>query len=141
MEIKPAYITIVEGPPPEFHEVITRWPSSILEGTMESRIALVEMRTFNGPKLVDRCQNAWQDGRPAYFDFPMGDGVRGELEIVATKWEEVSEGHKLFLWVRLDDTVELEEGFFDDGLYDDDEGDDPFFDDDPSFGGGLLGQF
>lgn len=98
----PAYITIVEGPPPEFRDVSNEWTIGVLEGVEENEFALCEMRTFDGPKLVKRCQDAWRDGRPARLDFPTGeDGERGELDILAVRWEDVEEGHKLYLWVRI----------------------------------------
>ncbi len=97
----PAYITIVEGPPPDFRNVSHEWTIGVLEGTKNSEIGLCEMRTFNGPKLVERCQNAWREGRPARLDFPTGDGARKELDILAARWEAVEEGHKLYLWVRM----------------------------------------
>ncbi len=101
-EQKPAYITIVEGPPPDFRDVANEWTLSVLEGTEGDGIALCEMRTFNGPDLVKRCQGAWREGRPARLDFPTGDGLeRGELDILAARWEGVEEGHKLYLWVRV----------------------------------------
>jgi hypothetical protein len=60
------------------------------------------MRTFDGPKLVKRCQQAWQEGRTARLDFPTDEaGERGELDILAVRWEKVDEGHKLYLWVRV----------------------------------------
>lgn len=98
----PAYITIVEGPPPEFRDVDNEWTMGVLEGTEGDGIALCEMRAFNGAELVKRCQEAWGEGRPARLDFPTGDdGERGELDILAARWEEVEEGHKLYLWVRV----------------------------------------
>ncbi|MFQ5577117.1 MAG: hypothetical protein ACE5G8_09050 [Anaerolineae bacterium] len=110
MNVNPAYITIVEGPPPEFEEVVSSWTNGILESQVENQVALVEMRTFDGPKLVKRCQDAWANGRPARLNFPTGDGARGELDIVAARWESVSEGHKLYLWVRIDAETEVDEG-------------------------------
>lgn len=109
MELKPAYITIVEGPPPEFQEVLSDWAGGVLEGTDESQIALVEMRTFNGPKLVQRCEEAWAAKRDARLDFPTEDGERGEFDIVAVRWEDVEEGHKLYLWVRIEGEIEVDE--------------------------------
>jgi hypothetical protein len=97
----PAYITIVEGPPPDFREVSNEWPIGVLEGTANTEIKLCEMRAFNGPKLVERCYKAWGEGRSARLDFPTGDGVRKELDILAARWEAVEEGHKLYLWVRM----------------------------------------
>jgi hypothetical protein len=99
---EPAYITIVEGPPPEFQDVSNEWAFGISESLDRNDIALCEMRTFSGPKLVKRCQNAWREGRSARLDFPTGEaGERGELDIVAVRWEEVAEGHKLYLWVKV----------------------------------------
>ncbi len=109
MELKPAYITIVEGPPPHFESVSNRWSGSVLEGSTLNQVALVQMRTFDGPKLMQRCQNAWAEGRPARLNFPLGDGSRGELDIVAARWEAVEEGHKIYLWVRIDAEFDMEE--------------------------------
>jgi hypothetical protein len=98
---EPAYITIVEGPPPDFRDVSNEWALGVLEGLRSSDVALCEMRTMNGPKLVKRCQDAWHEERPARLDFPTGQGSRGELDILAIRWEEVEEGHKLYMWVRV----------------------------------------
>jgi hypothetical protein len=99
---EPAYITIVEGPPPEFQDVSNDWAFSVSEGMEYSDVALCEMRTMSGPKLVKRCLDAWREGRPARLDFPTGEGrERGELDIIATRWEAVDEGHKLYLWVKV----------------------------------------
>lgn len=98
----PAYITIVEGPPPEFRDVSNEWVYGISETHLSNEIALCEMRTFDGPKLVRRCQDAWREGRPARLDFPTGEeGERGELDIIAARSELVEEGHKLYLWVKI----------------------------------------
>lgn len=109
MELKPAYITIVEGPPPDFQEADNRWANGVLEGETITQTALVQMRTFDGAKLVQRCQTAWNAGRPARLNFPVGDGTRGELDIVAARWETVDEGDKIFLWVRIDAQFDIEE--------------------------------
>ncbi len=116
MELKPAYITIVEGPPPDFEEATHRWANGVLEGASLSQTALVQMRTFDGAKLVQRCQTAWREGRPARLNFPVGDGTRGELDIVATRWEKVDEGDKIYLWVRIDAQFDIEEIDGDDWL-------------------------
>ena len=101
-EQNPAYITIVEGPPPDFYDAPDDWTGSLMECNNAAEVALCEMRTFNGPSLVKRCQDAWREDRPARLDFPTGEpGEREELDIVAVRWEKVEEGHKLFLWLRL----------------------------------------
>ncbi|MDM8530173.1 hypothetical protein QUF63_03315 [Anaerolineales bacterium HSG25] len=97
----PAYITIVEGPPPDFREVNNNWSLGVLESHLNRDVALCEMRTFDGPKMVDRCEEAWREGRLAKLDFPDGEGGRIELDILAIRWEDVSEGHKLHLWVNI----------------------------------------
>jgi len=104
-----AYITIVEGPPPEFMEVDTDWTASIAEGPFPAIVARCETRTLNGEALVERCRQAWQERRPACLDFPQSDGERGELEIVAARWEKVLEGQKLILWVKVEDFEVVEE--------------------------------
>jgi hypothetical protein len=107
MNTEPAYITIVEGPPPEFQPAPDTLSSHIIEGQAWKDVALVEMRTFDGPKLVKRCTDAWDEGRPARLDFPLGDGSRAESDIVAVRWKAVPEGHKLYLWVRLESDIAL----------------------------------
>lgn len=107
MELQPAYITIVEGPPPNFEAVSTRWSNSVLEGNTLNDVVMVDMRTFDGPKLVQRCKDAWAERRPARLNFPLGNGERGELDIIAAQWEQVEEGHKLHLWIRIDGEFEV----------------------------------
>jgi hypothetical protein len=104
-----AYITIVEGPPPEFVEVDTYWTASLAEGPFQSVIAMCETRTLNGEALVERCRQAWQEGRSARLDFPQFDGERTEVEILAARWEQVTEGQKLILWVMVDEIEEMGE--------------------------------
>lgn len=104
-----AYITIVEGPPPEFTEVDTYWTASLAEGSSQAIVAVCETRTFNGEVLVERCRQAWREGRSARLDFPQLDGERADVEIVAARWEQVNEGQKLILWVKMEDFEVLEE--------------------------------
>jgi hypothetical protein len=98
---EPAYITIVEGPPPEFQHVSNEWSIGVMEGVEGNEIGMCEMRAFDGPKLVKRCQDAWGKSQPARLDFPTGDGMRDELDIIAIRWETVEEGHKVYLWVKM----------------------------------------
>ena len=102
-----AYITIVEGPPPEFTEVDEYWTASVVEGRIQATVAMCETRTFNGQSLVDRCRRAWEQGKSARLDFPEADGGRAELEIVAARWDRIPEGQKLILWVKIDDFEEM----------------------------------
>jgi hypothetical protein len=104
-----AYITIVEGPPPEFAEVDAHWTASLAEGSYQALVAMCETRTLNGEALVERCRQAWQEGRPARLDFPHPDGTRAEVEIVAARCEQAPEGQKLILWVKMEEVVEAGE--------------------------------
>lgn len=104
-----AYITIVEGPPPEFVEVDMHWTDSLTEGASQCVIAMCETRTLNGEALVERCRQAWSEGRPARLDFPLGEGERAEVDIAAARWEQAPEGQKLILWVKVDEIQEEEE--------------------------------
>jgi len=108
-ENEPAYITIVEGPPPDFTEVNTYWTDSLAEGPAHAVIAMCETRTLNGESLVERCRRAWREGRSARLDFPQPDGIRAEVDIVAARWEQISEGQMLILWVKMDEIEEIEE--------------------------------
>jgi hypothetical protein len=104
-----AYITIVEGPPPEFAEVETDWTASLVEGPSQALVATCETRTLNGEALVERCRQAWQEGRTARLDFPQPDGERAEVEIIAARWEQIPEGQKLILWVKVEYSEEMQE--------------------------------
>jgi hypothetical protein len=107
---EPELITIVEGPPPDFQPVPDVWPLSILEDPHPMLPAYVKMRTFNGQKMVERCQHAWREDRPVKLDFPDSSGARQQISIVAARWTEVEEGHVLHLWVQLPaDMVEEEQ--------------------------------
>ena len=53
---EPELITIVEGPPPEFKSTPDLWPLSIYEEPELHPLALCQMRTFSGPKMVERCR-------------------------------------------------------------------------------------
>jgi len=108
-----AYITIVEGPPPEFTATNKYWTASLAEGS-GTTVARCEMRTMDGESLVDRCRQAWTEGRAAYLDYPQDPltnptaSHRAEAEIVAASWEFVPEGQKLVLWVQTDDLDNLD---------------------------------
>ena len=104
-----AYITIVEGPPPEFVEVEMYWTDSLAEGPSQFVVAMCETRTLNGEALVERCRRAWEEGRPARLDFPRFGGERAEVDIVAARWEQTPEGQKLILWVKMQELEDTQE--------------------------------
>jgi hypothetical protein len=100
MEADPELITIIEGPPPEFKVVNEAWLFSLIESPRPYSVSLCQVRSFNGSKLLERCQRAWQSGRTTRLDFPTMSGLRRQLEIVAARYEKLAEGDLLNLWVR-----------------------------------------
>ena len=55
---EPELITIIEGPTPDFHVVMDPWSFSVLEGQSPYIVATCQVRSFNGEKLMERCQRA-----------------------------------------------------------------------------------
>ena len=98
--IEPELITIVEGPTPEFRPSPQLWFQSIYEGPTDTDVATCELRTLNGPSIVERCRSAWKEGRPVKLDFPDYMRMRQQLDVVAMRLQELDEGMVLILWVR-----------------------------------------
>lgn len=120
MTTEPEYITIVEGPTPEFIQSPEFSIHSVLEGPTDAITALCEMRTMNGQDILERCRKAWRDGRPVRLDFPDEMRLRRELEVVGLRLQEVDEGTVLQVWVRQpisEFEEEAEEDGDDDGFF------------------------
>ena len=98
----PEKITIVEGPTPEFQPGRETWLPALGEGPHLAPAAVCQLRTFNGPAMIERCRRAWAEGRPVVLDYRQPDGLRRQAQVIAARATEVSEGHLLILWVRLD---------------------------------------
>lgn len=98
---EPELITIVEGPPPTFQLSHEFWPASLWEGQIPQAVALVQMRTLNGPAMIERCMRAWGESRSVMLDFPEMDGLRRKVEVLAARVTKVEEGDVLNLWVAL----------------------------------------
>ncbi|MCK4898797.1 MAG: hypothetical protein KAS38_08465 [Anaerolineales bacterium] len=112
-------ITIIEGPPPTFEAVTDGWVLGLSESPTLADIAVTQLRTFNGPAMVERCYRAWNNRQSIILEYRTPEGLEHQAPIVAARFTELDDGHLLLLWIRLtDDTVELELG------YDDDIGDD-----------------
>ncbi len=99
--VEPELITIVEGPTPQFTTTPDLWPLSIREDPQPFMAVLCQMRTFDGPKMVERCRRAWSEDRMVKLDFPDESGLRQQVAVIAVRWTEVEEGHLLHLWVQL----------------------------------------
>lgn len=102
-------ITIIEGPPPTFELVHENWAHGIVDSPNLANVAVTQLRTFNGPALVERCHKAWHKKDPIKLEFRANDGSTMEAPIVAARTTESDDGHLLFLWVRLPhDGIEIE---------------------------------
>jgi hypothetical protein len=109
MMIEPELITIVEGPTPEFRPSPQLYFQSIYEGPIDTDVVTCELRTLNGPSIVERCKAAWKEGRPVKLDFPDYMRMRQQLDVVAMRLQQVDEGAMLVLWVRHPILEEAEE--------------------------------
>ena len=102
-------ITIVEGPTPEFRPAVNPLFYSVLEGPNDADVALVELRTMNGQSILDRCTDAWREGRGVLLDYPDDMRLRQQLQVVSMRLEEWDSGGVLKLWVRQLVEQELDE--------------------------------
>jgi hypothetical protein len=100
MEPEPEVITIIEGPAPEFRVVGEAWALSVLESGSPYVAAACQVRSFNGQKLIERCQRAWTSQRPIRLDFRQMDGLRRQVDIVGARLDKVEGVDVLNLWVR-----------------------------------------
>jgi hypothetical protein len=98
---EPELISIIEGPTPEFRPSPQRWLQSIHESPVDNGIAMCQLRTANGPDILERCQTAWQENRPVKLDFPDELRLRQQVDVVAMRLSELDEGQVLNLWVTL----------------------------------------
>lgn len=127
-------ITIIEGPPPVFEDISDGWAIGMNEGPILYDTIFTQVRTFNGPALVERCHRAWKKRSSIFLHYKNEMGVEEKAPIVAVRSVDSDEGQVLLLWVRqlptFDDLKDLVENFSeDDGDYGDDDGDDDDDDD------------
>ena len=74
---------------------------------------------------MERCRNAWREGRPVKLDFPDELRMRQQVDVVSIKKQELDEGPLLHLWVSLPASeIESAEEYDD---FDDEDDDDIFF--------------
>lgn len=122
--IKPELITIIEGPTPEFHPTSHYWLQSIQEGPDDRAVALCQLRTFKGQDIMDRCLEAWREGRPVKLDYPDEMRMRQQADVIAMRLQQLEEGPLLNVWISLEFDIE---DFFDDEDFDDEDFDDNEF--------------
>ncbi|PID87280.1 MAG: hypothetical protein CSB13_00220 [Chloroflexi bacterium] len=126
MVTEPELISIIEGLTPEFQPTPQRWLQSIHEGPEDKAIAMCRLRTMSGEDIMERCYQAWDEGRPVKLDYPDELRLRQQADVVAMRLTEVEEGEILLLWVSLDYEIEFEEIDGNDVEGDDDDGFDLF---------------
>ena len=98
--IEPELITIVEGPPPDFQPIPSFFFPSIMEGNGDADTLMCELRTMNGKSIVNRCRDAWKEGRPVQLVFKDDMLMKQTAEVVAMRLKEIDEGTLLYLWIR-----------------------------------------
>jgi len=129
-------ITIIEGPTPVFEDTNDGWAIGLNESPMLYDTLFTQVRTFNGPALVERCHHAWKKNATIYLHYRNDMGLEEKAPIVAARSVETDDGQVLLLWLRLLPTFEdlqeymessEEEGFEDDLGDEDDEDEDTGF--------------
>jgi hypothetical protein len=93
-------ITIIEGPPPIFEEIMDGWALGVSETTGRFHLSITTLRTFNGPSLLERCHKAWRNGGMMSLHFKDEIGLVQSVPILAARSLETPDGQVLFLWVR-----------------------------------------
>ena len=113
-------ITIIEGPPPVFETVNDGWALGLNESPWLYDLTLTQVRTFNGPALVERCHRAWKQGITMYLHYRDEMGLEEKAPILAARSAESADGQVLILWVRqLPETEDLNEDADEDSEDDD----------------------
>ena len=111
-------ITIIEGPPPVFESIDDGWTLGLNESPALYHTALVRLRTFNGPALVERCHRMWNQQLPIFLHYRNTMGLEEKVPILAARSSESHDGQVLYLWTRrteaefeaeLDEPDDLEE--------------------------------
>ena len=98
--IEPEYIKILEGPTPDFRSMSSLALYSIHEGPSPNRVAFCELRAGRNNTIIERCRDAWREGRPVILEYPDRMRMRQEADVVALRMREVTEGLVLMLWLR-----------------------------------------
>ena len=137
-------ITIIEGPPPVFEDIADGWAIGLNESPILYDTIFTQVRTLNGPALVERCHRAWTKNTQIFLHYKNDMGIEEKAPIVAVRSVDSDEGQVLLLWVRqlptFDDLKDLVENFSDDDEDEDDfDEDDDDIDDDDFDGSGEFG--
>ena len=93
-------ITIIEGPTPQFEDISDGWALGLNESPLLYDTIFTQVRTLNGPALVERCHKAWKSNSSIYLHFKDQMGVEEKAPIIAVRSVNTDEGQMLLLWVR-----------------------------------------
>jgi hypothetical protein len=117
-------ITIIEGPTPVFEDVSDGWALGLNESPLLYDTIFTQVRTLNGPALVERCHKAWKSNSSIYLHFKDRMGVEEKAPIIAVRCVDADEGQVLLLWVRqlpsYEDLVDIADEISDDDYFDED---------------------
>jgi len=113
-------ITIIEGPPPVFESVNDGWALGLNESPWLYDLTYTQVRTYNGPALVERCHRAWKQGDTIYLHYRDEMGLEEKAPILAARSITTEDGQVLVLWVRLMPEVSEAEMEGDDDIDDED---------------------
>lgn len=92
-------ITIIEGPTPTFEAVSANWADSICETPEPGCIMMTNLRTMNGPGLLERCHHTWSQCDTMYLHYRNTIGLEEKIPIIAAESLDTEDGQKLILWV------------------------------------------
>lgn len=107
-------ITIIEGPTPQFTHVDEDWARGIFEGPSRYKYSFTNLRTFNGPALIERCYKAWRSKGMMYLEYKDDMGLKLQAPIMAARALDSTDGNVLQLWLRMDQEEESELNLNDD---------------------------
>ena len=93
-------ITIIEGPTPVFEDTNDGWAIGLNESPMLYDTLFTQVRTFNGPALVERCHHAWKKNATIYLHYRNNMGLEEKAPIVAARSVDTDDGQVLLLWLR-----------------------------------------
>ncbi len=117
-------ITIIEGPTPEFEDILDGWAMGLNESPLLYDTIFTQVRTLNGPALVERCHKAWKSNSSIYLHFKDRMGVEEKVPIIAIRSVDADEGQVLLLWIRqlpsYNDLVDITDDMSDDDYFDED---------------------
>jgi len=122
-------ITIIEGPTPVFEDISDGWALGLNESPLLYDTIFTQVRTLNGPALVERCHKAWKSNSSIYLHYKDQMGIEEKAPIIAVRSVSTDEGQALLLWIRqlprYEDLVDIagemndEDDYFDEDKPDD----------------------